>query len=210
MPVTKQSPSGAPSGHAPKGLADLFRSWTIQEIVIVVVLAAALGVLWWGWTLVDALASPLLKPLNLGYLSAGFWFTGGTLIPFLVRRPGAALIGEIVAAGIEGLITQWGITALLWGAVQGLGAELVFLVLFRYRRWDLLSLVLAGVVSGVFSWALDFVYSQYIALAPWIWGFQVVSVAVSGALLAGALSWYVGKGIIRTGALRSVLPNASA
>ena len=193
-----------------KGPAALFRSWTIQEIVIVVVLAAALGVLWWGWTLVDAVVSPLLKPLNLSYLSAGFWFTGGTLIPFLIRRPGAALIASLIAAGIEGLITQWGVTALIWGAVQGLGAELVYLAIFRYKVWNLGSLIVAGVVSGLFSWTLDFFYSQYISLAPWIWAFQIGSVVVSGALLGGALAWLVGKGIIRTGALRSVMPQVKA
>ncbi len=186
-------------------MSQSFKSWKIQEIVTVVVVSAALGVLWWGWTFVTGVLSPILSPLNLGYLDVGFWLTGGTLVPFLIRRPGAALAGELIASAVEGLITQWGITALAWGAVQGLGAELVFFALFRYRRWDLLSLAVAGAVSGVFSWVLDFFYSQYIALAPWVWAVQIGCVIVSGIILAGALSWFVGKGVLATGALRAIV-----
>ena len=181
------------------------KGWRIIDVVTVVVLSVALGILWWGWTFIAALTKPL-EPFGLGYLSSGFWFTGGTLIPFIIRKPGAALIGEILAAGLEGMITQWGATALIWGAVQGLGAECVFLI-FRYKRFDALTLALAGALSGVCSWVLDFFYSQYITLAPWIWGVQLVSITVSGIVLAGLLSYYLGKGLIKTGVLRSLLPD---
>jgi len=127
------------------------------------------------------------------------------LIPFIVRRPGAALVGEVLAAALESLITSWGLTALLWGAVQGVGAELVFL-LFRYRRFDALTLILAGALSGLFSWGLDFVYSSYWTLTPWVWLVQIVAVLVSGIVLAGLLSLVLGKALIKTGVLRNLLP----
>jgi len=184
------------------------KGWKITEIVTLVVLPAALGVLWWGWTVVDAAASPLLKPLGLSYLTAGFWFTGGTLIPFVVRKPGAALIGEVLAAALESLLTSWGITALLWGAVQGLGAELIFLA-FRYKRFDLWTLVLAGALSGLFSWGIDFFWSSYWTLSPWVWAVQIASVVVSGVVLAGLVSWLLGKGLVKTGVLRNLLPEES-
>ncbi len=124
-------------------------SWRLNEIVILLVLAVALGVLFWGWTLLTAFATPL-KGIGLDYLFAGVWLVGGTLIPFLIRKPGAALFGELAAAVVESFITQWGVTAAIWGAVQGLGCELVF-ALFLYRRWDLPVLLLAGAVSGILS-----------------------------------------------------------
>ena len=179
-------------------------SWKLSELVIVLVLAVALGVLWWGWTLIAALASPL-STMGLNYLLVGFWFTGGTLVPFLIRRPGAALLGEVAAAFVEGFVTQWGITAVLWGLVQGVACELVFAA-FGYRRYSAGVLVAAGALAGVFSYALDFFYSHYAGLELWVIVVQVTSIVISGAVLGGLLAFAVGRGIIRTGVLRNILP----
>jgi len=182
--------------------------WKLNEIVTLVVLAVALGVLWWGWTFVSALASPL-SSLGLNYLLVGFWFTGGTLIPFLIRRPGAALAGEVLAAVVEGFITQWGITAALWGLVQGAGAEAVFLAT-GYKRYDKKTLMLAGAASGICSYTLDFFYSHYAGLQPWVWGIQIVSIVAGGVVLGGLLAYWVGKKLIASGAVRSLLPTVEA
>jgi energy-coupling factor transport system substrate-specific component len=180
------------------------KMWKLNEIVILLVLAVALGVLWWGWTFFTALMSPL-SPLGLNYLFVGLWFTGGTLVPFLIRKPGAALLGEVAAAFVESFITQWGISAVIWGLVQGVGCELVF-ALFRYKKYNLLVLILAGAVAGAFSYVLDFFYSHYAGLQLWVIVVQVVSIIVSGAILGGLLAYLIGSGIIKTGVLRTVLP----
>ncbi len=183
-------------------------SWRLSEVVVLLVLAVALGVLWWGWTLFTTLTAPL-NSIGLGYLFNGVWLTGGILIPYLIRRPGAAFIGETAAAVIEAFITQWGITAVIWGAVQGLGCEIVFAAT-GYRRYNLWTLILAGVVSDLFSYALDFFYSHYAGLAGWVIAVQIASAIVSGILLAGVLSYFVGRGIIRTGALRGLIPGTQS
>ncbi len=174
--------------------------WKLRDIVVLAVVAALLGVLWWGWTYAYEFLKGPLGALHPGatYLLVGFWFTGGTVIPYLIRRPGAALAGELIAAGVEGLITQWGWTSLLWGLVQGLGAEAAFLVT-GYRKWSLWVFVLAGVLSGIFSWVLDFFYSNYLKLDALTWFIQVVTASVSGALLAGVLAWLLGRGLERAG-----------
>jgi len=180
------------------------KMWKLNEIVILLVIAVALGVLWWGWTFVTALTSPL-STVGLNYLLVGLWFTGGTLVPYLIRKPGAALIGEVAAAFVEGFITQWGITAVLWGLVQGLGCELVF-ALFRYKKYNLAVLILAGMAAGIFSYILDFFYSHYAGLQPWVIVVQVISIVISGAILGGLLAYLLGRGIIKTGVLRTILP----
>ncbi|RKX79617.1 MAG: thiamine ABC transporter permease [Spirochaetes bacterium] len=182
-------------------------SFKLTEVVTLIVLSVTLGVLWWGWTFVWGLASPL-GSIGLNYLLYGFWFTGGTLIPFLIRKPGAALLGEVVAAVVEAFITQWGITAVIWGLVQGAACELVF-ALTRYRKYDLTVLIIAGALAGVFAYILDFFYSHYAGLQPWVWAVQIISVIISGVVLAGLLSYYVGKGIIKTGVLQNILPEES-
>ncbi len=178
-------------------------SWKLNEIVVLVILSVALGVLFWGWTFVNALATPLTA-IGLNYLLAGVWFMGGTLVPFLIRRPGAALAGEVIAALLEGFITQWGITAVIWGLVQGAGSELVFAAT-GYKRWGLKTMLAAGVVAGVFSYILDFFYSQYWTLQAWVWPVQLVSISAGGAFWAGLVALRLGQGIIRTGAAANLL-----
>lgn len=178
-------------------------SWKLNEIVVLVVLSIAIGVLFWAWTLVSALAKPL-SAIGLDYLLAGVWFVGGTLVAFLIRRPGAALAGELIAAILEGFITQWGITAAIWGLAQGLGVELVFAVT-GYKKWNRSTMILAALVSSLFSYALDFFYSQYWTLQAWVWPIQIVSVSVGGIFWAGILAYAIGRGIIRTGVASNLL-----
>lgn len=174
--------------------------WKLRDIVVLTVLAALLGVLWLVWTYAyEFIKGPLtaLHP-GLSYLLVGFWFTGGTVVPYLIRRPGASLAGELVAAGVQGLITPWGWTSLLWGLVQGLGSEAVFAA-NRYKKWSLGVFVAAGAMSGVFSWVLDFLYSNYSKLDPLTWVIQVVAASISGAVLAGLVAWVLGRGLEKAG-----------
>lgn len=174
--------------------------WKLRDIVVLAVVAALLGVLWMGWTYAYEFLKGPLKALHPGlkYLLVGFWFSGGTVVPYLIRRPGASLAGELVAAGVQGLITQWGWTSLLWGLVQGLGTEVVFLA-NRYKKWSLGVFLAAGAVAGIFSWGLDFVYENYTNLDALTWFIQAVSAAISGALLAGLVAWSLGRGLEKAG-----------
>jgi energy-coupling factor transport system substrate-specific component len=172
-------------------------SWKLNEVVVLVVLSIAIGVLFWAWTFIAAFAKPL-SAVGLDYLLAGVWFIGGTLVAFIIRRPGAALLGEVLAAILEGFITQWGITAAIWGLVQGLGAEAVFAVT-GYKKWNLPTMLAAALLSSIFSYILDFFYSQYWTLQAWVWPIQIVSVSVGGLFWAGWLAYRIGRGIIRTG-----------
>lgn len=180
------------------------QSWKLNEIVVLVVLSVAVGVLFWGWTFVDALFSAPLEPFGLNYILAGVWFIGGTLIPFLIRKPGSALAGEVLAAVVEGFITHWGITAGIWGFVQGLGAEAVFLAT-GYRKWNLKTMLAAGALSGFFSYILDFFYRQYWTLKIWVLGVQLVCAVAGGMLWAGLVGYALAKGIIKTGAAANLL-----
>jgi energy-coupling factor transport system permease protein len=180
------------------------KSWKLGAIVTLLVLAVALGVLWWGWTALTNFAKPL-QPIGLDYLFSGFWYIGGTLIPFLIRRPGAAIFGELAAAIVEMPFTQWGLTSPIWGLVQGIACELVFL-LFRYRRWDLGVLMLAGAVAALFEYVLDYFYLHYDGLTWWVIVNQLVSNIIGGAILAGLLAYVVGTAILKTGVMRSIAP----
>lgn len=182
----------------------LFKSITIFEIVLTTVVAVALGVSFWGWTFIYEIAKPALKVSGLSYLVAGFWIFASVFLSQIVRKPGIALIASIVAAFVESLLTHWGIMSVLWGIVQGLGAEVIFM-LFLYRKWDLKILILASAMSAIFSYVLDFSLYDYKNLSLGFNLIQLISFIISSVFLAGVLSDLVSKRLLRLGLLDQFL-----
>ena len=177
---------------------------TIFEIVLTLVLSVALGVAFWGWTFVYDLAKPFLKVAGLSYLVAGLWILASILLPYIVRKPGVAIIASVMAAFIESLLTHWGMMSLLWGLVQGLGAEIVFF-LFAYRRWNLGVLTLAAILSSLFSYALDYFIYDYSSLSLSFNSLQLGSYIVSAIFFAAVFSYLLGERLVRLGILDQFL-----
>ncbi len=76
---------------------------------------------------------------GLGGIAVGIWLLGGVVGGLIIRKPGAALLVELIAAIVSALIGNvWGITTIFSGLAQGLGAELIFLA-FLYLRFTLRS-----------------------------------------------------------------------
>ena len=182
----------------------LFKSLTIFEIVLTTVLAVALGVAFWGWTFVYEIAKPFLKVSGLSYSVAGFWIFASVFLSQIIRKPGIAIIASVIAAFIESLLTHWGIMSVLWGLVQGLGAEVIFF-LFFYKKWDLKVLLLAAGLSAVFSYGLDFFLYNYKDLSLNFNLIQVISFVISSMIFAGYLSNVVSKRLLRLGLLDQFL-----
>ena len=178
--------------------------WKLKEITLVSVVSIALGVIWWGWTFVYNLLDPVLRPFGLNYLVVGFWFIGGTLLPYIIRKPGAAFFAETLAAVVEGFITQWGITAIFWGMAQGALSELVFAV-FRYKKYNLMVMILSGIAASIGSYILDFFYNKYYTLGTGIIIVQIIAILISGAFLGGFLAKVIGDALQKTGILDQFL-----
>lgn len=180
-----------------KGLA----SWSTRDIVVAAVLAVAVGILFWAWGQLWSTAFSAV-PFPVSYLLVGMWMVGGLLVPYVIRRPGAALFGEVVAAFVSMvLVTQWGVAVMLSGLVQGAGAELIF-TSTRWRNFSLPVLMAAGAVAGVASILLDCFYYSYFeiySVSSILIG--VLCVAVSGAMLGGVLSKILADNLANTGVL---------
>jgi energy-coupling factor transport system substrate-specific component len=181
-----------------------FKSITIFEYVLTLVLSVALGVAFWGWTFVYDLAKPFLKLSGLSYSVAGFWILASVLIAYIVRKPGVALISSLVAAYVQSLLTHWGLMSLAWGLVQGMGAEIIFFM-FSYRKWNLGVLIFAAITSSVFSYILDYFLYDYKSLSLSLNFLQLSSFVVSSIFLAGVMSNYLGKRLLKIGLLDQFL-----
>ncbi|MBN1948425.1 MAG: ECF transporter S component [Candidatus Cloacimonetes bacterium] len=172
----------------------------ISEIVFIAVVSASLGIFWWGYTFFYDLCKPLLKPLALENLLGGIWLMGALFFPYIIRKPGSALLGEVIAAFIQGFIARWGITSLLWGLVQALPVELFFLLL-AYKRWNLWVLCLAGMISATASYALSVVWERYYLLSLPFNLIQWGSFLLSSILLGAVFSKWLADNLAKTGAL---------
>ncbi|HEX4442905.1 MAG TPA: ECF transporter S component [Galbitalea sp.] len=177
-------------------------TWRVVDIVIAAVLAVACGVAFWAWDTGSVVPTTLLSAVLPGLqgILGGVWLLAAVLVPLVVRKPGAAILAEIVAATVETLLgTAWGPDQLLYGLIQGLGAEIVFAA-FLYSSWRLGTAMLAGAGAGVGLTVLDLVlyYRGQTLAFDLIYG---VSSLVSGALIAGLVSWLLVRAVAKTGAL---------
>lgn len=176
--------------------------WRVVDIVVASVIAVASSVVFFAWNIAhDAVTAPLKALLpGLQALDGGVWLFAGVLTALVIRKPGAALYGELVAAVISALLGgQYGATVILSGLVQGVGAEIVFL-LFFYLNWRVYVAVLAGIGAGIAKAVLELIvwYPGADALFTIVY---TVSSIVSGAVIAGFLSWLAVRGLAKTGAL---------
>ncbi|MDR0959685.1 MAG: ECF transporter S component [Propionibacteriaceae bacterium] len=176
--------------------------WRVVDIVVGAVLGVALGLVFFAWNFGGNALGGVLSALlpGLSGLAGGLWLLGGVVGGLVIRKPGAALFVEFVAALTAALLgSQWGLPSLVSGIVQGLGAEIVF-ACFLYRRWGLTPALLAGAAAAVAEWAWEIVY-YYPAQTAAFKGIYLVCLTLSGAVLAGFLGWFLVRRLAATGAL---------
>lgn len=176
-------------------------AWRTVDLLAAAMLGVAGGVAYWGWDFAFNAISPAFTAFPpSGGLVAGVWLLAGVLGGLVVRRPGAALLAELVAANVEYLLgNQWGASTMISGFLQGLGVEVV-LALFLYRRFGLGVAALSGALAGVF----EAVYEWFSYWTDWTFGWKLIYAglfAVSGAVIAGGLGWLLTRALARAGAL---------
>ena len=138
---------------------------------------------------------------GLGGIAVGIWLLGGVVGGLIIRKPGAALLVEVIAAVVSALIGNvWGITTIFSGLAQGLGAELIFLA-FLYLRFTLPVAMLAGAGAGIGAWVLELFLTPNIVKSLEFNLIYLGTLVVSGALLAGVVGWFLVRALAATGAL---------
>jgi energy-coupling factor transport system substrate-specific component len=176
--------------------------WRTRDIVVAAIIGVAFGVVFWIWNTawggpLDALFAfaPPLK--DLAY---AVWLIPAVLGPLIIRKPGAALFTEMVAAGVSALLgTQWGADTLLSGFVQGAAAELVF-AFTLYRVWTFPVLAVAAIASAAAAWIHDWaIYYQNADLTVQL--VRGVLMAVSAVVLVAGGSVLIHRALKQAGVL---------
>jgi energy-coupling factor transport system substrate-specific component len=187
------------SNKAPTSL-----SWRGVDLITAAVISAALGVAFWGY---DSIIYPLVGFATAGYppigeLQLGIWIMPAVVGAYLVRKPGAALYSELIAASVELVLgNSWGITVINSAILQSLGIELV-LLLFAYRRFSTWLLMIGAGITAVFEVLYEFVvwvpeYSFFNKMVYLVCG------VISATVISGLGGTYLVRAIGATGALNA-------
>ena len=93
--------------------------WKLQEIILVAMLCIVFGVVYLAGVYLASFLSTLLTPVGLAPLANelvfGVWFMASTLAAYILQKPGAAIVAEVLAALIEVLLGN------MYGPMPGLG-----------------------------------------------------------------------------------------
>lgn len=179
--------------------------WRVVDIAVASVIGVASAFIYWAIAVITQGPWEVLNGIIPGFagIMNGLWLFAGPLAAIIVRKPGAALYAEIVAGVLEALMgNMWGgVETFAMALVQGLGAEIAFLIV-AYRRWNLPVAMFSGALSGVACWAYTFfTHMQAINIAGPYGLTYFITTVLSGALIAGLAMWYLYVAIAHTGAL---------
>jgi energy-coupling factor transport system substrate-specific component len=178
-------------------------AWRTIDLMTTALIGVTFGIVYWGWSAAyTAITTPgvsnALGPA-IGLLG-GPWLVAGVVGGVVVRRPGAALFAEVLAATVEALVgNEWGWATLLSGALQGCGVELaLLLVMYRRFGWPVAALgaALGALLEFFYEWNA---YWQGLSVA-WKLGYAGCFM-FSAAVIAGIGGWLLTRALAASGAI---------
>ncbi|HEY4662655.1 MAG TPA: ECF transporter S component [Candidatus Humimicrobiaceae bacterium] len=185
-------------------LSDQYK-WTTLDIVMVAVVGVVFAVLYWAYNQLFAFLFPFISasPVTVQAF-VGFWFIAGTAAACIIQKPGAAFLGEVIAAIISMMLGSiWGVWILVSGLVQGAATEAVF-ACFKWKKFNYFIVSLAGVVTALVSFFFpESVTEGYLQYRVLIIIAMLIVRTISGGLLGGAAGKALTDAVARTGILRN-------
>ncbi|MGN7388655.1 ECF transporter S component [Sporosarcina sp. SAFN-015] len=179
----------------------MLKSWKLKEVVLMSLFSVVFGIIYLLFLHVGNIWAGFIGPIAYEWIF-GIWFIVSIICMYIIRKPGAAVISETIAAAIEVLLgNAVGPRLILAGIIQGLGAEAAFAAT-RYRRFDVWVLMLAGVGASVFSFTYGYFLGGFTVFST---GYVLLMLGIrilSGAMIAGIGGKAVVDGLLATGSLR--------
>src|SRR5437773_239376 len=139
-----------------KIMAERRLRWRTVDIVVAAVLAVAFGAVFQVWNIVwQGGEGPFAFYKPAEALIYGVWLIPAVLAGYVLRKPGAAVFTETLAAAFSVLIgSPYGLPVIWQGAVEGFGSELAFLGT-RYRVYRPWVAALSGALGGLAATLYD-------------------------------------------------------
>ncbi|MGC4020131.1 MAG: ECF transporter S component [Muricomes sp.] len=175
--------------------------WKTKEVVVIAMIAAVVGVL---YTLMDYAYMPLSAVLGTVFmeLTFGIYLLSAALPMYIVRKPGFAVYGALVTAGVNLLLgSPYGIQLILAGVLQAIGIEIGYALFGKYEG-NMKNMVIGAILGALLVFSRDaLVFGTLTYGAKIVTGIIIVrllSAAIIGTLLVKGITAALNK----TGVLR--------
>lgn len=144
--------------------------WTLKDIIMIGLISVVFAVIYLGAVYFAMSLTTILAPFGLSVfaneLVFGVWFMAATFAPYVIRKPGVAVVAEMLAAFIEVLMGNfYGPIIFVSGFIQGAGAEIVF-ASTKYKKFNYTTMIYASLGCTILSFAWGFIRSSFFGLSP--------------------------------------------
>jgi energy-coupling factor transport system substrate-specific component len=177
---------------------------TLTDVLVTIVVAVVFGVVYKIWGPMYDIVKPF--GFHAEQFVYGMWFIAATFAYLLIRKAGVAVLAELAAAAVSMFLGgEWGVATLVYGLLQGLGAELVFAA-FRYRSTRTGVVVLASIGAALASIFLDYYYGYIEMLTLWNYILFLGMRIVGSIVIAGLFAILLVKAVEKTGVTTLLRP----
>lgn len=182
------------------------RGLKLTDILVTIVIAVVFGIIYKIWGPMYDVVKPL--GTHAEQTIYGMWFIAGTFAYLVIRKPGVAILAEVAAASVSAILgSEWGVSTLWYGLLQGLGAEIFFaLFLYREKSTSIGVVTLASLGAAAGSLVLDFGYGYIESLSAWNYTLLIGLRALGSIVIAGFVAYYLAKAIELTGVTNALRP----
>ena len=173
-----------------------------KEVVIVAMVAAVIGVI---YTLLDFAYMPLSAVLGTVFmeLTFGIYLLSASLPMYIVRKPGVAVFGALVTAGVNLLLgSPYGLQLVLAGVLQAIGLEIGYAILGKYEG-NMKNMVVGSILGAIlvlcrdaYFWGSPMCYGTSIAIGVIV--VRLLSATVIGIILVKVIT----AALVKTGVLK--------
>lgn len=181
-------------------------AWKLKDVLLIAICAVLFGVIYLGCTYVGGILYGMLTPVGMASLGYepfyGIYFMAGAFGVYVMRKPGAGLIAELLAAVLECLYGNYfGPIIILSGLVQGLGFELI-VAIKGYKKFDRLTMIQGAVICSVLTLGYNLVISGYNQIAVPVLALMLAVRIVSAVVFDGFVTPLLADGLVKAGVLK--------
>lgn len=173
----------------------------LKEIVVLAMISVVMGVAFQGLDIIYMPLVTVLGPIG-GAIIYGIYLISALLSMYIVRKPGAGLIGSLLTGVVNLLLgSPYGIHIIVASLLQGLGVEIAG-IMSKYEKFDLVNMSIGAILAMIFVTVRDYFVFGFGELGPMMPTIMLVR-TISAIILGALLSILIGKGIAKTGVLDS-------
>jgi len=182
-------------------------AWKLKDIILGSLIAVLFAFICFGTVhLMFFTVIPMLAPIGLGDIPIefvfGMFFMSAVFAPYIIRKPGVALVVGTMTGLIQVLMGSAFGTVVVSALVQGLGAELAFASM-GYRKYNWKTVLLAALGATITSFILAYFRGAWDNVAFWVVGLRFTIRLLSALLFSGIIVKLLADRLAKAGVLKS-------